>query len=49
MTKLRLIAFAAVALAVAASAQAVSPPALHQSDGMITQVRQNLWRGDEVE
>ena len=30
------------------SAQAMSPPPL-QSDGMITQVRQALWRGDEVE
>ena len=49
MTKLRLIAIAAVASAVATSAQAMSPAPLHQSDGMITQVRQALWRGDEVE
>jgi hypothetical protein len=45
MTKLTLIAFAAVALAVATSAQAMSPPPLHQSDGMITQVRQNCGAG----
>ena len=45
MTKFRLIAFAAVALAVATSAQAMSPPPLHQSDGMITQVRQNCGAG----
>ena len=36
---IRLIAFAAFALAVATSAQAMSPVPLHQSDGMITQVR----------
>ena len=45
MTTLRLIAFAAVASAVATSAQAMSPPPLHQSDGMITQVRQNCGAG----
>ena len=39
----------AFALAVATSAQAMSPAPLHQSDGMITQVRQSMWRGDEVE
>ena len=35
----------AFALAVATSAQAMSPAPLHQSDGMITQVRQNVARG----
>ena len=45
MTKLRLIAFAAVALAVATSAQAMSPVPLHQSDGLITQVRSNCGAG----
>ena len=49
MTKLRLIAFAAVALAVATSAQAMSPAPLHQSDGMITQVRQNCGAGMKLE
>ena len=46
-----MIRFIAVAFALAAatSAQAMSPAPLHQSDGMITQVRQNMWRGDEVE
>ena len=39
----------AFALAVATSAQAMSPAPLHQPDGMITQVRQTLWCGDEVE
>ena len=39
MTTLRLIAFAAFALAVATSAQAMSPPPLHQPDGLTTQVR----------
>ena len=38
MTTLRLIAFAAFALAVATSAQAMSPAPLHQPDGMITKV-----------
>ena len=36
---IRLIATAAFALAVATSAQAMSPAPLHQPDGMITQVR----------
>ena len=36
---IRLIATAAFSLAVATSAQAMSPPPLHQADGMITQVR----------
>ena len=35
---IRLIVFVAFALAVATSAQAMSPPPLHQTDGMITQV-----------
>ena len=42
---LRLIAFAAFALAVATSAQAMSPVPLHQSDGMITQVREACGAG----
>ena len=37
---IRLIAFAALTLAVATSAQAMSPVPLHQPDGMITQVRE---------
>ena len=37
------------ALAVATSAQAMSPAPLHQADGLITQVREKLWSGDEVE
>jgi hypothetical protein len=36
---IRLIAFAAFALAVATSAEAMSPAPLHHSDSMITQVR----------
>ena len=36
---IRLIAFAAFALALATSAQAMSPVPLHHSDGTITQVR----------
>jgi hypothetical protein len=36
---IRLIAFAAFALALATSAEAMSPAPLHQPDGMITQVR----------
>ena len=40
---IRLIAFAAFALALATSAQAMSPMPLHQSDGMITQVA--FWCG----
>ena len=42
---IRLIAFAAFALAVATSAQAMSPVPLHQADGLITQVRQNCGAG----
>ena len=38
----------AFALAVATSAQAMSPAPLHQADDMITQVRQALWRRDEA-
>ena len=42
-----MIRFIAVAfvLAVATSAQAMSPPPLHQADGMITQVRQACGAG----
>ena len=36
---LRLIAFAAFALAVATSAQAMSPPPLHQPDGISAEAR----------
>jgi hypothetical protein len=36
---IRLIAIAAFALVVATSAEAMSPAPLHQSDGMITQIR----------
>ena len=42
---IRLIAFAAFALAVATSAQAMSPAPLHQPDGMITQVREACGAG----
>ena len=35
----------AFALAVASSAQAMSPAPLHQPDGVITQVRQNCGAG----
>ena len=42
---IRLIAIAAVALAVATSAQAMSPTPLHQADGVITQVRQACGAG----
>ena len=35
----------AFALALATSAQAMSPAPLHRADGMITQVRQNVARG----
>ena len=45
MTTLRLIAFAALALAVTTSADAMSPAPLHQADGMVTQVRQNCGAG----
>ena len=41
---IRLIALS-FALAVASSAQAMSPVPLHQADGMITQVRQNCGAG----
>ncbi len=37
---LRLIALAAFAFALATSAQAMSPLPLHQSDGLVTQVRE---------
>ena len=33
------------ALTVATSAQAMSPPRLHQADGMVTQVRENCGAG----
>ena len=42
---IRLIAVATFALAVATSAQAMSLPPLHQSDGMITQVREACGAG----
>jgi hypothetical protein len=42
---IRLIAFAAFALAVATSAQAMSPAPLHQADGMITQVHDDYTYG----
>ena len=48
MTTLRLIAFAALALAVTTSAHAMSPAPLHQSDGMITQVREACGAGDQM-
>ena len=41
---IRLIAFAAFALAVATSAQAMSPPPLHQSDGIRTEALRTLPR-----
>ena len=44
ITMIRLIAFG-FALAVATSAQAMSPAPLHQPDGMITQVRSNCGAG----
>jgi hypothetical protein len=43
---IRLIAFAAFALAVATSAEAMSPAPLHQSDSMITQVRKARQAAD---
>ena len=46
---IRLVAVAAFALAVATSAQAMSPVPLHQSDGMITQVRQACGAGMHME
>jgi hypothetical protein len=45
MITLRLIAFAALALAVTTSAEAMSPAPLHQPDGMITQVREACGTG----
>ena len=42
---IRLIAFVAFALALATSAQAMSPVPLHQPDGMITQVREACGAG----
>ena len=42
---IRLIAFAAFALAVATSAHAMSSAPLHQPDGMITQVREACGAG----
>ena len=44
MTILRLIAVAS-ALALATSAQAMSPAPLHQADGMLTQIRSNCGAG----
>ena len=44
-TMIRLIAFAAFALAVATSAHAMSPAPLRQADGMITQVREACGAG----
>ena len=42
---IRLVAVTAFALAFATSAQAMSPVPLHQSDGMITQVRHECGAG----
>ena len=42
---IRLIAAAAFAVAIATSAQAMSPAPLHQPDGMITQVREACGAG----
>jgi hypothetical protein len=42
---IRLIAVAAFALAVATSAQALTPAPVHQPDGMITQVREACGAG----
>ena len=42
---IRLIAVAAFALAIATSAQAMSPVPLHQPDGMITQVADGCGPG----
>jgi hypothetical protein len=41
----RLIAIAAIAFAASASAQAMTPMPLHQSDSMITQVREACGAG----
>ena len=45
MTTLRLIAFAALALAVTTAAEAMSPAPLHQPDGMMTQIRHACGAG----
>jgi hypothetical protein len=37
--------FLGIAMLLLPSAQAMSPPSLHQPDGMITQVRQNCGAG----
>ena len=37
--------FLGIAMLLLPSAQAISPPPLHQSDGMITQVRENCGAG----
>jgi type IV secretory pathway component VirB8 len=42
---IRFFAVAAFALAVATSAQAITLTPLHQTDGMITQVRENCGAG----
>ena len=42
---IRFITSAAFALVLTTSAQAMSPVPLHQSDGLITQVRQNCGAG----
>jgi hypothetical protein len=42
---IRLIAVAALALAIATSAQAITLAPLHQSDGLITQIRQACGPG----
>ena len=42
---IRLIAFAAFALAIATSAQAMSPMPLRHADGIITQVREACGAG----
>jgi hypothetical protein len=42
---IRLVAVAALALAVTTSAEAMSPAPLHQPDGMITQVREACGAG----
>ena len=42
---IRFITSAAFALVLATSAQAMSPVPLHQSDGLITQVRSNCGAG----
>ena len=42
---IKLVAVAAFALAIATSAHAMSPAPLHQSDGMVTQVRHACGAG----